>query len=73
MITNLNVKKVPCSFVKDSRSVGRHRQHCYIVDNTGTSFQIDCLTHRNKLCTLDDSPKLGAIAEAMITQKSYRN
>lgn len=54
----------PCSFVEDSPSVGRHRQHFYIKDKSNTLYQIDALTHRDKLKHSSDQYCLGALGYA---------
>lgn len=57
---------VPCSYVEDSSSVGRHRQHCYISDKDGNRFQIDAMFHRRQLNNSSYELPLGALVQALI-------
>lgn len=57
--------EAPCFYVKDSSSVGRHRQHLYIHDKEKNLFQIYTITHRATL-SLNDNLPLAAIAQGLI-------
>lgn len=58
-------KNVPCDFIPDSTSAGRHRQHFYINDKSGKSFQVYALMHRDQMETYNDDLCLGAIGYAL--------
>jgi len=64
--SRMNHGRVPCDYIEDSPSAGRHRQHCYINDAQNNRFQIYTLTHRENLLYPSDSLPIGAIAEGML-------
>lgn len=58
--------KAPCNFIEDNPSAGRHRQHLYVNDKAGNSFQIYALSHKKETTLIDDCYSIAAVAQGLM-------
>lgn len=59
--------QAPCHFIEDNPSAGRHRQHLYVNDKVGNSFQIYALSHKNEIAHIDDCFSIAAVAQGLMS------